>query len=93
MPVMMGSGVFAKAFTLEHAYAAQDTEGKTVKGELERIGYIGPQEPGDAAGALDVEVAWSGDNEDSGTAIGGFDVTACTQPTTTSTARSNNVIS
>ena len=47
VPVMMGSGVFAKAFTLEHAYAATDTDGKTVKGELERIGYIGPQEPGD----------------------------------------------
>ena len=47
VPVMMGSGVFAKAFTLEHAYAATDTEGKTVKGELERIGYIGDQIPGD----------------------------------------------
>jgi beta-ureidopropionase / N-carbamoyl-L-amino-acid hydrolase len=46
VPVMMGSGVFAKAFTLEHAYAAKDTEGKTVKGELERIGYIGTEEPG-----------------------------------------------
>jgi beta-ureidopropionase / N-carbamoyl-L-amino-acid hydrolase len=47
VPVMMGSGVFAKAFTLTHAYAATDTEGKTVKGELERIGYVGTQEPGD----------------------------------------------
>ncbi len=47
VPVMMGSGVFAKAFTLEHAYAAKDTEGKSVQGELERIGYVGPQEPGD----------------------------------------------
>jgi beta-ureidopropionase / N-carbamoyl-L-amino-acid hydrolase len=47
VPVMMGSGVFAKAFTLEHAYAATDTEGKSVKQELERIGYIGPEEPGD----------------------------------------------
>jgi beta-ureidopropionase / N-carbamoyl-L-amino-acid hydrolase len=47
VPVMMGSGVFAKAFTLEHAYAATDTAGLTVKGELERIGYIGAQEPGD----------------------------------------------
>jgi N-carbamoyl-L-amino-acid hydrolase len=46
VPVMMGSGVFAKAFTLEHAYAATDTEGKTVKGELDRIGYIGSEEPG-----------------------------------------------
>jgi beta-ureidopropionase / N-carbamoyl-L-amino-acid hydrolase len=47
VPVMMGSGVFAKAFTLEHAYAAKDTEGKTVKEELARIGYIGTQEPGE----------------------------------------------
>ena len=47
VPVMMGSGVFAKAFTLEHAYASKDTEGKSVKDELARIGYIGPQEPGD----------------------------------------------
>ena len=47
VPVMMGSGVFAKAFTLEHAYAGVDTEGKTVRGELERIGYIGTEEPGD----------------------------------------------
>jgi len=46
VPVMMGSGVFAKAFTLEHAYAAKDTEGLTVQGELERIGYIGSEEPG-----------------------------------------------
>ena len=47
VPVMMGSGVFAKAFTLEHAYAATDNEGKSVQGELERIGYIGTEEPGD----------------------------------------------
>ncbi len=47
VPVMMGSGVFAKAFTLAHAYAATDTEGKTVKDELERIGYIGTEVPGE----------------------------------------------
>ena len=47
VPVMMGSGVFAQAFTLAHAYAATDTEGKTVKDELARIGYIGEQVPGD----------------------------------------------
>ncbi len=46
VPVMMGSGVFAKAFTLEHAYAARDTAGKSVREELERIGYIGTEEPG-----------------------------------------------
>jgi N-carbamoyl-L-amino-acid hydrolase len=46
VPVMMGSGAFAKAFTLEHAYAAKDIDGKTVKDELERIGYLGSEEPG-----------------------------------------------
>ncbi|MDP3278381.1 MAG: Zn-dependent hydrolase [Deltaproteobacteria bacterium] len=47
VPVMMGSGVFAKAFSLETAYAAKDTTGATVRDELARIGYIGDQEPGD----------------------------------------------
>ena len=47
VPVMMGSGVFANAFSLEHAYAATDTQGNTVKSELARIGYLGDQEPGE----------------------------------------------
>ena len=46
VPVMMGSGVFAGAFSLEHAYAAKDVDGKTVQEELGRIGYIGDEEPG-----------------------------------------------
>jgi beta-ureidopropionase / N-carbamoyl-L-amino-acid hydrolase len=46
VPVMMGSGVFAGAFSLDHAYAATDVDGHTVKAELERIGYIGDEEPG-----------------------------------------------
>ena len=46
VPVMMGSGVFCGAFSLETAYAAKDTEGKTVKDELARIGYLGEQVPG-----------------------------------------------
>ncbi|MDE2429027.1 MAG: Zn-dependent hydrolase [Burkholderiales bacterium] len=46
VPVMMGSGVFCGAFTLEHAYAAKDVDGKTVRDELERIGYLGTEEPG-----------------------------------------------
>ncbi|TIC87112.1 Zn-dependent hydrolase [Crenobacter intestini] len=47
VPVMMGSGVFAKAFSLEHAYAATDAEGLSVRDELARIGYLGAEEPGD----------------------------------------------
>ena len=46
VPVMMGSGVFCGAFSLETAYAAKDTEGKTVGEELARIGYRGEQVPG-----------------------------------------------
>ncbi|MBL8683706.1 MAG: Zn-dependent hydrolase [Myxococcales bacterium] len=46
VPVMMGSGVFAGAFSLETAYAAKDVSGNTVKNELERIGYVGDEEPG-----------------------------------------------
>ena len=47
VPVMMGSGVFAKAFSLEHAYAAKDVDGKSVGEELKRIGYIGDEVPGE----------------------------------------------
>ena len=46
VPVMMGSGVFCGAFTLEHAYAAKDVDGLSVKDELARIGYVGEQVPG-----------------------------------------------
>ncbi len=46
VPVMMGSGVFAGAFTLEQAYAATDTTGTSVREALERIGYIGAEVPG-----------------------------------------------
>jgi N-carbamoyl-L-amino-acid hydrolase len=46
VPVMMGSGVFAGAFSLETAYAAKDVQGKTVQEELARIGYVGDEVPG-----------------------------------------------
>ena len=47
VPVMMGSGVFCQDFTLAHAYAARDVDGKSVRDELEKIGYLGDEEPGD----------------------------------------------
>jgi N-carbamoyl-L-amino-acid hydrolase len=47
VPVMMGSGVFCGAFTLETAYAARDVDGKSVGEELERIGYRGGETPGE----------------------------------------------
>ena len=44
-PVLMGSGVFSGAFTLEHVRAQKDLEGVTVGEALERIGYAGTARP------------------------------------------------
>ncbi|SDE72011.1 N-carbamoyl-L-amino-acid hydrolase [Variovorax sp. CF079] len=41
VPVMMGSGVFAGAFTLEHALAQRDNDGVSVSEALASIGYAG----------------------------------------------------
>jgi N-carbamoyl-L-amino-acid hydrolase len=41
VPVMMGSGVFAGAFTLEHALAQRDNDGISVAEALGAIGYAG----------------------------------------------------
>ncbi|GJH15965.1 Zn-dependent hydrolase [Caballeronia novacaledonica] len=41
VPVMMGSGVFAGAFTLDHALAQTDREGVSVRDALASIGYAG----------------------------------------------------
>jgi beta-ureidopropionase / N-carbamoyl-L-amino-acid hydrolase len=46
VPVMMGSGVFAGAFSLESAYRATDRDGRLVEDELKAIGYAGLEEPG-----------------------------------------------
>jgi N-carbamoyl-L-amino-acid hydrolase len=46
VPVMMGSGVFAGAFSLDQAYTACDVNGMTVRDELEHIGYLGAEQPG-----------------------------------------------
>jgi N-carbamoyl-L-amino-acid hydrolase len=47
VPVMMGSGVFAGDFTLAHAHAVRDAQGLCVRDELQRIGYLGSEVPGD----------------------------------------------
>jgi N-carbamoyl-L-amino-acid hydrolase len=41
VPVMMGSGVFVNAFTLEHALAQRDVDGVSVAEALQGIGYAG----------------------------------------------------
>jgi N-carbamoyl-L-amino-acid hydrolase len=52
VPVMMGSGVFANAFPLEHALAAKDVDGLTAGGELAKIGYAGTQPVGVVPGGM-----------------------------------------
>jgi beta-ureidopropionase / N-carbamoyl-L-amino-acid hydrolase len=44
-PVMMGSGVFANVFTLEHARAQKDIDGVAVGDALQTIGYAGAARP------------------------------------------------
>jgi N-carbamoyl-L-amino-acid hydrolase len=40
-PCMIGSGVFAGVFSLEEGVACRDADGKTIGGELARIGFAG----------------------------------------------------
>ncbi len=52
VPVMMGSGVYAHAFTLKHALDQRDRDGVLVKDALKSIGYAGdPAAPRHAMGA------------------------------------------
>jgi N-carbamoyl-L-amino-acid hydrolase len=51
VPVMMGSGVYAGAFALEHALAAADRQGVTVAQALGAIGYAGDAPAAAASGA------------------------------------------
>ena len=51
VPVMMGSGVFAGAFTLEHALSQRDAQGVSVGEALASIGYAGQLGPAPAVGS------------------------------------------
>lgn len=51
VPVMMGSGVFAGAFTLEHALEQRDREGISVRDALVAIGYAGEDKTPHTVGA------------------------------------------
>ena len=47
-PSMIASGVFAGVYTLEQGLGCRDLEGRTIGGELERIGYAGEEPCGGA---------------------------------------------
>ncbi len=46
-PSMIGSAVYAGAYDLEYGHSRPDHDGKTIGGELERIGYLGDSLPAD----------------------------------------------
>ncbi|MBB1593881.1 Zn-dependent hydrolase [Achromobacter sp. UMC46] len=61
VPVMMGSGVYAGAFTLEHALSQQDRDGVSVRQALGDIGYDGaaavpPAQPGDVGAYFEAHI-------------------------------------
>ncbi len=51
VPVMMGSGVYAGAFSLEHALSARDREGISVRDALAAIGFAGSEPASVESGA------------------------------------------
>ncbi|MCZ2499279.1 hydantoinase/carbamoylase family amidase [Xylophilus sp. Kf1] len=52
VPVMMGSGVFAGAFSVDSAHRAVDQDGLSVGAELQRIGYAGAHPAGEVPGGM-----------------------------------------
>jgi len=70
-PVMMGSGAFAGAFSLEHALSRTDIDGKSVGAELARIGYAGSAPLGTPIGAyFEAHIEQGPILEETGNAIG-----------------------
>jgi N-carbamoyl-L-amino-acid hydrolase len=69
-PVMMGSGVFAGVFTLEHARAQKDLDGVTVGEALERVGYAGTAKPHRLGSYLEAHIEQGPVLESEGKTIG-----------------------
>jgi N-carbamoyl-L-amino-acid hydrolase len=69
-PVMMGSGVFAGVFTLEHVRAQKDLDGVTVGEALARIGYAGSARPHRLGAYLEAHIEQGPVLENEGRTIG-----------------------
>jgi len=74
VPVMMGSGVWAGAFTLDHALAARDRDGISVGDALASIGFAGSS-PADVAGGAPVFGAYFEAHIEQGPVLEDADVT------------------
>ena len=72
---MLGSGVAAGAVDVDHARSLADAEGRTVEGELRRIGYDGdhPAAVTDAHAYLELHVEQGPELERSGASVGVVD--------------------
>jgi beta-ureidopropionase / N-carbamoyl-L-amino-acid hydrolase len=76
VPVMMGSGVYAGAFSLDHALAQRDRDGISVREALQAIGYAGAAPAAVADGApvfgayLEAHIEQGPVLEDAATTIG-----------------------
>jgi len=69
-PVMMGSGVYAGAFTLEHCLAQRDRDGQTVGAALEAIGFAGRDTAPSLAAYFEPHIEQGPILEDEGITIG-----------------------
>lgn len=69
-PVMMGSGVYAGAFTLEHCLAQRDRYGRSVEEALEAIGFAGRDEAPSLAAYFEPHIEQGPILEEEGITIG-----------------------
>jgi N-carbamoyl-L-amino-acid hydrolase len=73
-PALMGSGVYAGRRSLEEVHATTDDDGRTVAGELERIGYDGADAgPDELHSFLELHVEQGPELEAAGDTIGVVD--------------------
>jgi beta-ureidopropionase / N-carbamoyl-L-amino-acid hydrolase len=70
VPVMMGSGVFAGAFRVEHVLAAEDTDGISAGQALKDIGYAGDAPPHEIDAYFEAHIEQGPVLEDTRTTIG-----------------------
>ena len=71
-PAMLGSGVWAGEFSLDYGHNRMNKAGQTVKDELQRIGYLGPEScrPKPLRAAFEVHIEQGPILENAGLQIG-----------------------
>jgi len=70
VPTLMGSGVFAKIFSVEEVLQQKDVDGITVRQALEKIGYMGPAVTREVKAYFEAHIEQGPVLEDTKTTIG-----------------------